>query len=55
MIGPMTRQPAPVTAVLAVLSNCPHVNNACNGGEPTEIRVLGYGPTDTGEKATPAP
>ncbi|NIM27658.1 MAG: DUF1989 domain-containing protein [Gammaproteobacteria bacterium] len=25
---------------LAVISNCPQVNNPCNGGTPTEIRVL---------------
>ena len=25
--------------VLAVLSNCPQVNNPCNAGQPTEIRV----------------
>ena len=27
------------TDVLAVLSNCPQVNNPCNSGTPTEIRV----------------
>ncbi len=27
------------TSVLAVISNCPQVNNPCNSGEPTEIRV----------------
>ncbi len=25
---------------LAVISNCPQVNNPCNAGEPTEIRVM---------------
>jgi uncharacterized protein YcgI (DUF1989 family) len=25
---------------LAVISNCPQVNNPCNAGEPTAIRVL---------------
>ena len=25
---------------LAVISNCPQVNNPCNGGSPTEIRIL---------------
>ncbi|MDH3453120.1 MAG: DUF1989 domain-containing protein [Gammaproteobacteria bacterium] len=32
--------------VLAVLSNCPQVNNPCNSGEPTEIRVLVYRPAE---------
>jgi uncharacterized protein YcgI (DUF1989 family) len=26
--------------VLAVISNCPQVNNPCNSGQPTPIRVL---------------
>ena len=37
---------APKTAIvdemdaLAVISNCPQVNNPCNAGEPTPIRVI---------------
>ena len=30
------------TDVLAVISNCPQVNNPCNSGNPTEIRVQVY-------------
>lgn len=30
--------------VLAVISNCPQVNNPCNAGEPTEIRVMVLAP-----------
>jgi hypothetical protein len=26
--------------VLAVISNCPQVNNPCNSGNPTDIRVV---------------
>jgi uncharacterized protein YcgI (DUF1989 family) len=26
--------------VLAVISNCPQINNPCNGWNPTPIRVL---------------
>jgi uncharacterized protein YcgI (DUF1989 family) len=26
--------------VLAVISNCPQVNNPCNSGHPTPIRVV---------------
>ncbi|MSO94103.1 MAG: urea carboxylase, partial [Rhodospirillales bacterium] len=26
--------------VLAVISNCPQVNNPCNDGEPTPIKVV---------------
>ena len=29
---------------LAVISNCPQVNNPCNAGEPTDIRVLVLAP-----------
>ncbi|MEC8890088.1 MAG: urea carboxylase, partial [Pseudomonadota bacterium] len=25
---------------LAVISNCPQVNNPCNGGNPTAIRIV---------------
>jgi len=25
---------------LAVISNCPQINNPCNHGEPTEIEIL---------------
>lgn len=34
-------------SVLAVLSNCPQINNPCNSGEPSEVRVLVYRPPDT--------
>jgi urea carboxylase-associated protein 1 len=30
------------TDVLAIISNCPQVNNPCNSGNPTEIRVQVY-------------
>ena len=30
--------------ILAIVSNCPQVNNPCNDGDPTEIRVLTYRP-----------
>ena len=33
-------------AVLAVISNCPQVNNPCNDGTPTPIRVIVHRPTD---------
>ena len=32
------------TNVLAVISNCPQVNNPCNSGNPTEIRVQVFSP-----------
>ena len=32
------------TAVLTIISNCPQVNNPCNSGNPTEIRVQIYAP-----------
>ena len=28
---------------LAVISNCPQLNNPCNDGNPTPIRVVIYG------------
>ena len=31
-------------SVLAIISNCPQVNNPCNSGNPTEIRVQVYAP-----------
>lgn len=33
--------------VLAVISNCPQVNNPCNDGAPTPIRVVVHGPETT--------
>jgi uncharacterized protein YcgI (DUF1989 family) len=30
--------------VLAVLSNCPQLNNPCNGYDPTPVRVEVWGP-----------
>ncbi len=32
--------------VLAVISNCPQLNNPCNAYNPTPIRVLIWDPTD---------
>ncbi len=32
------------TNVLAVISNCPQVNNPCNSGNPTQIRVQVFSP-----------
>ncbi len=40
-------------SVLAVLSNCPQINNPCNSGEPTEVRVFVYRPTDAGGDTAP--
>jgi urea carboxylase-associated protein 1 len=31
--------------VLAVISNCPQINNPCSGGKPTAIRVTVEGPS----------
>jgi urea carboxylase-associated protein 1 len=50
-LEPLTFAPSPSRAgnyielraemdVLAVISNCPQVNNPCNSGQPTPIRVL---------------
>jgi uncharacterized protein YcgI (DUF1989 family) len=33
--------------VLFVISNCPQVNNPCNGFNPTPIRVLIWDPRET--------
>lgn len=32
--------------LLVVISNCPQINNPCNGFDPTPIRLLVYGPAD---------
>lgn len=34
--------------VLAVISNCPQINNPCNSGDPTEIQVKVYTPNANG-------
>lgn len=44
--------------VLVAVSNCPQVYNPCNGGRPTPIRLVIYGPagppvTAAGSRATP--
>ena len=50
-LEPLTFAPSPSQAgnyielkaemdVLAVISNCPQVNNPCNSGQPTPIRVI---------------
>jgi uncharacterized protein YcgI (DUF1989 family) len=31
--------------VIAVISNCPQVNNPCNGFNPTPVRVLVFDPS----------
>jgi len=33
--------------VIVVISNCPQVNNPCNSGKPTQIKVLVLEPPST--------
>ncbi len=33
--------------VLFIISNCPQVNNPCNGFDPTPIRVMIWNPPET--------